>query len=166
MCKSWGGPGPDLLLLHGAGGSTHNWRHLIPLLTETHRTIALDLPGQGFSRLGARDRCDLDPVAADIATLCQRENWHPAAIIGHSAGAVVALRLSELMPVNAVIGINAAIGGFDGVAGWLFPAMARLLAMTPLAAQVFSRLSGTPPARKTSSPRPDHASTPPALRNT
>lgn len=138
------GTGPDLLLLHGAGGATHSWRNLIPLLTPHYRVIAIDLPGQGFSRLGARDRCGLDPMAADIATLCAQENWHPTAIIGHSAGGVIALRLSELMPLKAVIGINAAISGFDGVAGWLFPAMAKLLSLTPFAAQMFSRMSGTP----------------------
>jgi magnesium chelatase accessory protein len=138
------GHGPDLLLLHGAGGATHSWRNLIPLLTPHYRVIAIDLPGQGFSRLGARDRCGLDPMATDIATLCAHENWHPTAIIGHSAGGVLALRLSELMPLNAIIGINAAISGFDGVAGWLFPAMAKLLSLTPFAAQMFSRLSGTP----------------------
>ena len=138
------GHGPDLLLLHGAGGATHSWRNLIPLLAPHYRTIAIDLPGQGFSRLGARDRCGLDPMATDIATLCAHENWHPTVIIGHSAGGVLALRLSELMPLNAIIGINAAISGFDGVAGWLFPAMAKLLSLTPFAAQMFSRLSGTP----------------------
>jgi magnesium chelatase accessory protein len=138
------GTGPDLLLLHGAGGATHSWRNLIPLLTPHYRVIAIDLPGQGFSRLGARDRCGLDPMAADIASLCKQENWHPTAIIGHSAGGVIALRLSELMPLKAVIGINAAISGFDGVAGWLFPAMAKLLSLTPFAAQMFSRMSGTP----------------------
>ena len=142
------GAGPDLLLLHGAGGGTHSWRNLIPLLTPHYRVIAIDLPGQGFSRLGARDRCGLDPMAADIAALCTHETWHPTAIIGHSAGAVIALRLSELIPLKAVIGINAAISGFDGVAGWLFPAMAKLLSLTPFAAQMFSRMSSTPARAK------------------
>lgn len=137
------GAGPEILLLHGAGGGTHSWRSLMPLLAARYRVIAVDLPGQGFSRLGARSRCGLDPMAADIAALCKSEGWQPVAIIGHSAGAALALRLAELLPLRAVIGINAAIGGFQGVAGWLFPAMARLLAMTPLAAQVFSKMSGT-----------------------
>ena len=65
-------------------------------------------------------------------------------MIGHSAGAAVALRLAEMLPTQGVIGINAALGKFDGVAGWLFPVMARLLAATPFVAQVFSRIAGTP----------------------
>ena len=138
------GTGPLLLLIHGAGGATHSFRHLMPLLTPQYRVIALDLPGQGFTVLGPGTRCGLDPMAQDIAALCAQENWHPTAIIGHSAGAAIALRLAELLPVKAVIGINAALGKFDGVASWVFPAMARLLAVLPLVPQVFSRFAGTP----------------------
>ena len=87
------GTGPTLLLLHGAGGATHSFRHLIPLLTSQYRVIALDLPGQGFTVLGPSARCGLDPMAQDIAALCAQEQWQPQAIIGHSAGAAIALRL-------------------------------------------------------------------------
>ena len=137
--------GPTLLLLHGAGGATHSFRHLIPLLAAHYHVIALDLPGQGFTALGARHRCGLDQMAEDIARLATQQGWQPAAIIGHSAGAALALRLAEHLPATtAVVGINAALGKFDGVAGWLFPAMARLLAMTPLVAHLFSKVAGTP----------------------
>lgn len=138
------GSGPLLLLIHGAGGATHSFRHLIPLLTGQYRVIAIDLPGQGFSVLGAKQRCGLDAMAEDIAALARQEGWEPFALIGHSAGAAIALRLAEIIPVHAIVGINAALGKFDGLAGWLFPAMARLLALTPLVAQVFSKIAGTP----------------------
>lgn len=137
------GAGPEVLLLHGAGGGTHSWRQIMPLLARNWRVIAIDLPGQGFTRLGARARCGVDPIAEDIRALCRQEGWQPAAVIGHSAGAALALRLAETMPLRAVIGINAALGAFEGVAGWLYPLMARLLAMTPFAAQIFSRIWGT-----------------------
>ena len=138
------GSGPTLLLIHGAGGATHSFRHLIPLLAQSHRVIAIDLPGQGFTVLGAPQRCGLTAMAEDIRALCLQQGWQPWAIIGHSAGAAIALRLADLMPTEAVVGINAALGKFDGVAGWIFPAMARLLALTPLVAQVFSRFAATP----------------------
>ena len=88
------GAGPLVLLLHGAGGATHSFRHLIPLLAQHYRIIALDLPGQGFSVLGARSRCGLDPVSDDIAALIRQEGWQPLAIIGHSAGGAIAQRLA------------------------------------------------------------------------
>jgi magnesium chelatase accessory protein len=133
-----------LLLIHGAGGATHSFRHLIPLLAAQYRVIALDLPGQGFTRLGARHRCGLDAMAEDIATLATQQNWPPATIIGHSAGAAIGLALAERIPTTAVIGINAALGGFDGVAGWLFPALARALSVIPFVPHMFSKLAGTP----------------------
>ena len=139
------GKGPTLLLLHGAGGSSHSYRDLIPLLAETHHVVAIDLPGQGFTQLGARHRCGLNPMAQDIAALIEQENWHLQAIIGHSAGGALALQLSQLVsPKPSVIGINPALDQFEGVAGVLFPIMAKLLALTPGVAGFFSRSAGNP----------------------
>ena len=131
------GDGPVLLLIHGAGGATHSWQHLIPHLAN-YRVIAIDLPGQGFSQLGAQRRCGLDPMAHDIAALITAENLHPCALIGHSAGAAIALRIAELTHVPQIIGINAALDTFQGVAGVLFPMLAKTIAALPLAANVFS----------------------------
>jgi len=132
------GTGPVLLLIHGAGGSTHCWQHLIPHLSRTHRVVAIDLPGQGFTKLGAQQRCGLDEMAEDIIALCTAEDLHPTAVIGHSAGVAIALRMAELTDVPQVIGINAALDSFQGIAGILFPVLARTIAVTPLAATFFS----------------------------
>ncbi len=136
---------PLIVLIHGAGGATHSFRDLMPLLARTYRCIAIDLPGQGFTRSGARNRLGLDGMSEDLAKLCADQGWQPDAIIGHSAGAAIALRLAELLPTppKAIIGLNAALGAFDGVAGWLFPMMAKALALTPFVPQIFARLSGT-----------------------
>jgi magnesium chelatase accessory protein len=132
------GTGPTLLLIHGAGGATQSWRGLFPLLAQTHHVVAVDLPGQGFTQMGARGRCGLDPMAEDLRTLIRQEGWAPKAIIGHSAGVAVALRMVEGGLRVPVIGINAALANFKGVAGWLFPAMAKVLALTPMTANVFA----------------------------
>ena len=46
--------------------------------------------------------------------------------------------MAKTNPVH-VIGINAALSNFRGVAGWLFPMMAKALALNPLSARVFTR---------------------------
>ncbi|NRB34265.1 MAG: alpha/beta fold hydrolase [Rhodobacteraceae bacterium] len=130
---------PDLLFLHGAGATTHSWAGLIDRLKSRFRCIALDLPGHGFTRLGTRFRSGLRPMAEDVARLIAQEGWQPQAIIGHSAGAAVALQLARHMnPAPQIIGLNPALENFEGFAGWLFPVMAKALALNPLTALAFS----------------------------
>jgi magnesium chelatase accessory protein len=135
------GTGPDILLLHGAGGSGHSFRSLAPAL-EGFRVLIPDLPGQGFTRAGSRGRFGIEPMAEDLALLVTAAGWQPGLVIGHSAGVPLALQLSTLMPMRAVIGLNAALGQFDGAAGFLFPLFARALAATPFVPSLVSRMWG------------------------
>lgn len=136
---------PALLLLHGAGGATHSWRDLMPALAETHRVIGIDLPGQGFTRAGTRQRSGLTPMAQDIAALAAHEGWRIDAIVGHSAGAALGLRLASLLDPapRAVVGLNAALESFPGPAAWAFPVMARMLALNPMVPSMFAASAGT-----------------------
>ncbi|MCA3507878.1 MAG: alpha/beta fold hydrolase [Rhodobacter sp.] len=138
------GQGPLLLLLHGAGASTHSWRALAPLLAPQFSLVMPDLPGQGFTRQGNRQRLGLDAMAEDLAALLADQGWVPQGIVGHSAGAALALRLTECLTAKpaGVVGINAALGNFKGVPGVVFPILARLLALNPLVPSVFARLAG------------------------
>jgi magnesium chelatase accessory protein len=141
------GSGTDVLMLHGAGASAHSFAALSGLVSAAGwRTVAPDLPGHGFTRLGVRGRSGLDAMAEDLAALLAQEGIRPVAIIGHSAGAAIALRLAEMLPTapRCIVGINAALGPFEGVAGWLFPVIARVLALNPLVPQLFSRGSRAP----------------------
>lgn len=132
------GKGDDILLIHGAGGATQSWRHVFPLLAKTHRVIAVDLPGQGFSQSGAQRRFGLDDMAEDLLALIRHMGWQPTHVIGHSAGAAIALAMVDMGLRTRVTGINAALGNFKGVAGWLFPVLAKALAATPLSANLFA----------------------------
>lgn len=134
------GHGPTVLLLHGAGGAAQSWRNLVPLLVPTCHVIAVDFPGQGFSRAGTPNRAGLQAIAADLAALLRQQAWTPDLIVGHSAGAAVALQLvlDGLRPARGIVGINAALATFRGAAGVLFPLMARALAAAPLTARIFA----------------------------
>ncbi len=135
---------PTLLLIHGAGGSLHSWADLAPKLAQQYRVIALDVAGHGFSQKGRMARAGLEDIASDITALAENQGWQVRAVIGHSAGAAIALRLAELMPLRAVVGLNAALSQFEGMAGWLFPAMAKTLSLLPFAPQFGAKMLGTP----------------------
>ncbi|MHA3977093.1 alpha/beta fold hydrolase BchO [Halovulum sp. GXIMD14794] len=135
------GIGKCILLLHGAGASTHTWAGMFLPLAQHGKVFALDLPGQGFTVRGRNRRCGLPEMAADIRALLEAESLTPTTIIGHSAGAAIALEIARSMPgVRRVISLNGALEGFGGLAGILFPVMARLLSLTPLPAAAFARI--------------------------
>src|SRR5438552_13417578 len=86
-----GGDGPAVVLLHGLGGAASNWVELAPLLVRRHRVLVPDLPGHGGSEPLAGG---LDAFADCIAGLAEHEGLLPAAMVGHSAGGSIALRLA------------------------------------------------------------------------
>lgn len=139
------GEGPTLLLLHGTGASGQSFRRMVAGL-KGYRLVIPDLPGQGQSQSRAMDRMGLEGMAADLWALMDHLGVLPQVIIGHSAGAAIALRMAELRPGPAIIGLNAALGGFDGLAALLFPAIARTLASLPFVARAASGLWGRPSA--------------------
>ncbi|MDJ1009056.1 MAG: alpha/beta fold hydrolase [Paracoccaceae bacterium] len=138
------GEGPVALLLHGAGGATQSFRALAPVLATRFRVVMMDYPGQGFTRMGTRQRCGLGPLTEDIAALLEHLGSRPDLMVGHSAGAAVALNLAGRYPAAPVVGINPALGHFEGAAGWLFPILAKALAATPLVPRLFSALARRP----------------------
>jgi magnesium chelatase accessory protein len=140
-----GGSGSRVLLLHGAGASTHTWRDVIPRLLPSCEVLALDLPGQGFSS-GSAPRFTLPVMAQDISTLQGVEGFEPDLVVGHSAGAAIGLRmaLDGVARPKAVLCLNGALTPFRGVAGVLFPPLAKLLALNPLSGAVFARTAATP----------------------
>lgn len=140
------GRGPVMLMLHGAGASTHSWRDLLPDLAQDFRVVALDLPGHGFSGPGPSGRCGLPQMSADIMALLAAQSLAPDVIVGHSAGAAVGLRLALDLPrpPRAVVCVNAALENFSGPARSVFPALARFLALTPFPALALSRAARAP----------------------
>jgi len=135
---------PVLLLLHGTAASTHSWRALAPLLATRFRVVAPDLPGHGFTSSMARP----SPVAVAraMAALLETLRLSPALTIGHSAGAALALTMAQhkLAAPRAVISLGGALLPFPGMAGKLFPAMARMLFVNPLVPGLFALRARTP----------------------
>lgn len=139
------GKGPVLLLLHGAGAATHSWRDLMPLLANDFDVVAPDLPGHGFTRVASRSQCSLPNMASAVGDFVQTLTIEPEAMIGHSAGTAIALKcwLDGTVPARTVVGLNAALAPFRGLAGVLFPPLAKALALNPLVPWAFSRLASS-----------------------
>src|SRR5918911_5541516 len=83
--------GPPLVLIHGLGGAAANWELLAPLLGQTRRLVAVDLPGHGASEpLPAAP--SLAPYADRVARVAELEGFERADYVGHSFGGLVAPR--------------------------------------------------------------------------
>ena len=142
------GKGEGVLLLHGTGASTHTWAGLFPLLAERHDVLAMDLPGHGFTRSTGRSDASLEAMTNGLIALLQAERFVPGWIIGHSAGAAIALRLAlQLRPrPRGVIALNGALRPFGGPAALIAPVMAKALAVNPLVHHALAH-GGRDPAR-------------------
>jgi pimeloyl-ACP methyl ester carboxylesterase len=93
-----GGAGPDLIALHGALTTHHDWlTGPAGELSAAHRVTLLDRPGHGGSR---RPRFAGTPrdQAAQIVEGMDRLGIAQALVLAHSFGATVALALAERHP--------------------------------------------------------------------
>ncbi|WP_375398627.1 alpha/beta fold hydrolase BchO [uncultured Sphingomonas sp.] len=139
------GDGPPLLLLHGTGAATHSWRALAPLLAEHFTVVAPDLPGHGFTTGRPAGGLAMPAMARALGELLRTLAIAPATIVGHSAGAAIAIRMAldgQAAPAT-IVGLNPALMPFPGLAARLFPALARALFVNPFAPHVFARLART-----------------------
>ena len=103
------GEGEPVLLVHGLGGEAANWLALAPLLLPGRRLLVPELPGHGGSSpLPAAP--SLNAYADPLASLLEHEGATPAAIVGHSLGGAIALRLAIRRPetVRAIVLAGAA----------------------------------------------------------
>ncbi|MGI9217346.1 MAG: alpha/beta fold hydrolase BchO [Hydrogenophaga sp.] len=143
---------PWALLLHGTGASTHSWRALAPLLATHFNLITLDLPGHAFTGLppggAGAPQLSLPGMARAVHGLLQKLGCTPALVVGHSAGAAVALRmaLDGLIHPRLLVGLNAALLPLGGLAGQLFAPAAKLMASAPFVPRLFAWHAQTPAA--------------------
>jgi pimeloyl-ACP methyl ester carboxylesterase len=113
-------PGVPVVLVHGLGGCAANWVDVAPLLAQSRRVLLPELPGHGLSKQLAAVP-NLAVFADRIGAVAEREGMFPAAYVGHSLGAVVALRLALRRPeaVDAlVLAASAGISSTTRRAKW------------------------------------------------
>jgi len=125
---------PTALLLHGTGASTHSWRQVAPLLAGHMQVVSVDLPGHAFTQLPAEGsnspQLSLPGMAQGVQALLKAMEVQAQLIVGHSAGAAVAVRmaLDGMAGPRLIVSINGALLPLHGLAGQLFAPAARLMA--------------------------------------
>jgi len=108
---------PVLVALHGFASGTFTWAGVAALLADQHRVVAWDRPPFGRSDRPPPSSGDADPYgpAADLRRteqLLERlAGGHPPVLVGHSAGALLAVQvaLAGTVPLAGIVLIAPAV---------------------------------------------------------
>ncbi|HXJ33152.1 MAG TPA: alpha/beta hydrolase [Candidatus Eisenbacteria bacterium] len=85
------GAGDPLLLVHGFAGSTYDWEaQVLEPLARSHRAIAVDLLGMGFSARGSDLAYGYALWSQQLADVMDALGIVMATVVGHSLGGAVA----------------------------------------------------------------------------
>lgn len=103
----WGGDGPPVLCIHGITANAHAFAPLANHLGDEHRVVAIDLRGRGGSDK-PEEGYDIGTHVEDVAGVLEGLELAPAAVVGWSLGAKIALGLAALRPelVERVVAID------------------------------------------------------------
>jgi pimeloyl-ACP methyl ester carboxylesterase len=93
------GSGESVVLLHGFGGSVYSWRKVVPALAASHRVVAIDLNGFGYTQ---RPRHPESYTRAGqgqlVLAVMDALGIDRAHVMGHSYGGGLALYLAFRHP--------------------------------------------------------------------
>ena len=107
-----GGDGPPLLWIHGLGGIWQNWLLNIPAFMDTHRCVAIDLPGFGGSEVPA-DEISIRGLARIVDRLCDLLEIDEPVVIGNSMGGFVGAELAVSFPTRVAKLVLVAAAGLS-----------------------------------------------------
>lgn len=141
------GSGPQLVLVHGTGASTHSWEGLVAALEADFTLVLVDLPGHGFTQALPRAEMTLASLSRRLASVIASLGLSPVGIVGHSAGAAIAIRAAldgRLPSLRMIVSVNGALLPWGGVARWLFPPLARVLSAGHLASHLLAARAARP----------------------
>jgi pimeloyl-ACP methyl ester carboxylesterase len=95
------GQGDAILLIHGSGpGVTAwaNWRLIIPELAKTHRVIAPDMAGFGYTKMPLSYKTTPENWVGQVIGLMDTLGIGEFSILGNSFGGAIALRTASQYP--------------------------------------------------------------------
>ncbi len=116
------GEGDPVILLHGSGpGVTawQNWHAILPRLGETHRVLALDVVGFGFSPLPEGEKPGIKLWTRHLAGFIDTMGLDQVTLIGNSFGGALALGMMahHADKVRSLILMGTPAGEFEQTQG-------------------------------------------------
>ena len=104
------GEGPAILFVHGLGASWQSWLEQLPEFAASHRVVAMDLPGFGYSESPSED-ISIEYYARWTAEFMDLLGIESAAVVGNSMGGFVSAELAIKFPerVQRLVFVSAAI---------------------------------------------------------
>ncbi len=123
------GKGKPLILLHGMGSWSYNWRHSVAPLSKYYRVICFDAKGFGFSEKPLSRKEHNGHQVIEFQRIIQALCDEPAVIVAESLGGLVALALAQENPqlIGRLIVVNVPVFA-EQLPHWSM----WLLAQTPL----------------------------------
>src|SRR2546423_9076237 len=100
--------GPTIVALHGLGGGGYFFAGIGGSQAVRGRVLSPDMPGSGFSPRGDRP-ITFDRFADAVVQLIERKTTGPIALMGHSMGTIIALKVYARIPAR--IGSLIFVGG-------------------------------------------------------
>lgn len=85
------GEGRPLVLIHGLGGQLRNFHYLLDRLAQSHRVIAIDRPGSGYSSSLGPSQAGIRAQARLVVALMEQLGLEKPLLVGHSLGGAIAL---------------------------------------------------------------------------
>jgi pimeloyl-ACP methyl ester carboxylesterase len=111
----WGGQGRPIVLLHGLASNSRIWDMVAPILSQTHRVVALDQRGHGDTDKPDHGY-DFASVVNDLDEFIDEMGFSNPIIAGHSWGGDVALEYAVAHP-DTPSGLCFVDGGTIEIAG-------------------------------------------------
>ena len=97
------GDGPPVVLLHGIASSSVTFENVVPLITEYHRAVSIDLLGFGASPVPADATYTIEEHVAALHRTLRKLGLRRVVLVGHSMGALIAVPIALLTIVSDLI---------------------------------------------------------------
>jgi pimeloyl-ACP methyl ester carboxylesterase len=92
------GSGPPVVLVHGIASSSVTFEHVVPLITDRHRAVSIDLLGFGTSPAPSDATFTIEEHVGALRRTVREHRLRDFVLVGHSMGALIGARYAATYP--------------------------------------------------------------------